>query len=62
MLVITRKFGETVRIGNDVEVIVNRISGNTISLAFDAPRDVRILRGELVPNSDVQRDTDCEGV
>lgn len=61
MLVMKRKMGETVRVGNDVEVIVNWIRGNTVSLAFDAPAEIKLLRGELVPDAVEQKDVDCGG-
>ncbi|MBN1854961.1 MAG: carbon storage regulator [Pirellulales bacterium] len=47
MLVLTRKSGESIRIGNDIELIIRRISGTRVTLAIEAPRDVSILRGEL---------------
>ena len=49
MLVLSRKVGEKIHIGNDVLVEVRRISGNRVTLALRAPRDVRILRAELQP-------------
>ena len=49
MLVLSRKVGEKIHIGNDVLVEVRRISGNRVTLALRAPRDVRILRAELEP-------------
>lgn len=49
MLVLSRKEGESLVIGNDVVVTVNRISGNRITLGIQAPRHVRIVRGELEP-------------
>ena len=47
MLVLSRKTGERIYIGNDIVIEVRRVAGNRVTLAFDAPRDVRILRGEL---------------
>lgn len=47
MLVLSRKEGERIVIGGNVVVTVSRIAGNRITLAIDAPRDVRIVRGEL---------------
>ncbi len=47
MLVLTRKHGETVRIGKDIEVRVVRVKGNTIQLGITAPREVAVVRGEL---------------
>ena len=49
MLVLTRKAGEEIQIGQDVKLVVRRISGNRVVLAIDAPQGIRILRGELVP-------------
>lgn len=47
MLILSRKFGETIKIGNDVEIIVSRISGNRVEIGIDAPQHVHIRRGEL---------------
>ena len=47
MLVLTRRAGESIRIGDEIEVVVRRVAGNRVTVAIDAPRDVRILRGEL---------------
>lgn len=47
MLVLTRKVGERIRIGDDVEVEVIRIVGNRVKLAIVAPRKIVVLRGEL---------------
>jgi carbon storage regulator len=47
MLVLTRKPGEKVVISNGITVTVVEAQGNRVRLAFDAPDQVRILRGEL---------------
>ena len=47
MLVLSRKTGERIHIGDDIIIEVRRVAGNRVSLAFEAPTDVRILRGEL---------------
>lgn len=49
MLVLTRKMGEVVKIGHDVEVLVVGVSSGRVKLGFRAPRDVAIQRGELSP-------------
>lgn len=54
MLVLSRKEGERLVIGENIVITVNRISGNRITLGIDAPRDVRIVRGELEPREDVR--------
>ena len=47
MLVLSRKIGEKIVIGDGIVVEVRRVSGNRVTLAVEAPRTVRILRGEL---------------
>ena len=47
MLVLSRKAGEKLMIGDDVVLTINRISGNRVAIGIEAPRDVRIVRGEL---------------
>jgi carbon storage regulator len=47
MLVLSRKPGEKVVIDGGITVIVMSVIGNKVRLAFDAPDQVRILRGEL---------------
>lgn len=47
MLVLRRKVGETVMIGNDIQVQILAIEGDQIKLGFSAPQDIQILRKEL---------------
>jgi len=49
MLVLTRKAGESIVIGNDVVVTINRTTKNTVSIGITAPDDVVVLRSELIP-------------
>ena len=48
MLVITRRQGEAVVIGKDIEVIVSEVNGDKIKLCIDAPREISIMRKELL--------------
>ncbi|MBM7866669.1 carbon storage regulator CsrA [Heliobacterium gestii] len=48
MLVLTRKAGDTLLIGNDVEVVVLEVRGEQIKIGIRAPKDVRILRKEVL--------------
>jgi carbon storage regulator CsrA len=52
MLVLSRKMGERIHIGEDIFVEVRRVAGNRVTLAVCAPKSVRILRGELYDTSD----------
>ncbi len=47
MLVLSRKPGERILIGDDVTVTIVRIGPNTVRLGIDAPRDKNIVREEL---------------
>ena len=47
MLILTRKPGESLYIGDDVKVFIVEIKGNQIRLGIEAPRDVRIYREEI---------------
>ena len=48
MLVLTRKADEQILIGDDIKITLVRIRGNSVRIGIDAPRDVRVMRGELV--------------
>ena len=48
MLVLSRKLGETIKIGDNISVTVNKVSGNRVVLGIEAPGSVRVMRGELV--------------
>jgi carbon storage regulator len=47
MLVLSRKVDESIRISSDIEVVVQRISGNRVTIGILAPRDIPVVRGEL---------------
>jgi carbon storage regulator CsrA len=47
MLVLSRKSGEKISIDGTIEVTVLKLKGNKVSLGIRAPKDVKILRGEL---------------
>ncbi len=47
MLVLTRKIGEKINIGDDIFVKVVEISKGSVKLGIDAPKDVFICRQEL---------------
>lgn len=51
MLVITRKEGESLVIGDDITITVTEIKSDTqIKIGIEAPADIPVLREELVPN------------
>lgn len=48
MLVLSRKLNETIKIGDDVELRVLEIKGDTVRIGIEAPKSIEILRGELI--------------
>ncbi len=47
MLVLSRKIDESIRISDEIELIVVDIIGDRVKLGINAPKDVRILRSEI---------------
>lgn len=48
MLVLTRKFDESIHIGDDVVITVLEVRGDSVKIGIDAPRGVKIQRGEIL--------------
>jgi len=47
MLILTRRVGETLRIGDDIAVTVLSIKGNQVRIGIDAPKAVEVHREEV---------------
>lgn len=47
MLILTRKIGETIQIGDDITVSVAGVSGRQVRIAVDAPKHVAVDRSEI---------------
>lgn len=47
MLIITRKKGESLMIGDDIEIVVSKIDDGSVKIGINAPKNVSILRKEL---------------
>lgn len=47
MLVLTRKIGEGITIGNDIRVVVLEVKGGQVRLGIEAPPTVRVHRDEV---------------
>jgi carbon storage regulator len=48
MLILTRRIGETLMIGDNITVAVLGVNGQQCRLGIEAPKDVLVLRGELI--------------
>lgn len=47
LLVITRKKGESILIGDDIEITISKVEDGSVKLAINAPKEMTILRKEL---------------
>ena len=51
MLILTRRVGETLKIGEDIEVTVLGLRGGQVRIGINAPRDVSVHREEILDRS-----------
>ena len=61
MLILTRRVGETVMIGNDVTVTVLGVKGNQVRIGVNAPKTVSVHREEIFDRIKGERSEATEG-
>ena len=59
MLVLTRKPGQSIMIGDGIEVQVLSVAGEKVRLGITAPREVGIFRNEVYERIDAERSNDA---
>lgn len=47
MLILTRKLGESINIGDDIKITLLEIHGNQVRIGIEAPKDTKIYREEV---------------
>lgn len=56
MLVITRKVNEGIVIGDNIELIIVDVSGDKVKIGINAPRDIRVVRNELLQTEQLNKE------
>ena len=47
MLILSRRIGERIIVGKDIEIVVSRIKGDRVSIGVEAPKHIPVSREEL---------------
>ena len=56
MLVISRKVSESIIIGDNIEIILSEISGDRAKICISAPKEIPIVRKELLETRDLNKE------
>jgi carbon storage regulator len=61
MLILTRRVGESVMIGNDVTVTILGVKGNQVRVGINAPKDVAVHREEIYERIKREQEGESQG-
>jgi carbon storage regulator len=59
MLVLSRGEGQVIKIGDNIRVTIVEVRGDKVRVGIDAPRDVQVLRAELLEQTPEGSDNDA---
>ncbi len=62
MLILTRRTGETLMIGDDVKITVLGVKGGQVKIGIDAPREIAVHRKEIYLKIKQEQDGEINGV
>lgn len=60
MLILTRRVGETIYIGHDIQVTIVRINGSQARIGVSAPKEVPVHREEIYRRLNTKKETDFD--
>lgn len=61
MLILTRRVGETLMVGDDVTVTVLGVKGNQVRIGVNAPKEVSVHREEIYMRIQSEKDASASG-
>jgi carbon storage regulator len=61
MLVLTRKMGESITIGDDIRITVIAVKGQQVKIGIDAPSDTKVYREEIYASLLAERNDGGQG-
>ena len=59
MLVLTRKSGQSIKIGDDISLTVLGVQGSQVRFGIEAPRDISVHREEIYRRIQEEKDDTC---
>ena len=61
MLILTRRVGETIMVGDEVTVTVLGVKGNQVRIGINAPREIEVHREEIYERIKAEKEQDHSG-